>query len=437
MKIDLYAIDIPMVIALTAGVLILVWLSLKPHRLIYLLLISAFPSIEMVKLGAGSVNIYYQDLLFILFSLFLGIYFIKHLLMKRGFPTLAPDVKRLLIFVFLYLSLQSSYIFLALFKGISFQNIVRRSFPFIQCIYLFLPICFIKTENQLRRILLFVIFISLCFPLWQLFTFSAYPKAFVTSSGTLRLSGSHFSPLLASAVFALIIWKRGWSKYLFVSAPILSILLIAHRSAYVALFFGLAFLFYFQKELTKPILFAYIASLSVVFGIFILSSFTSYNFMEDVSTRMVDTFSAEDVTTVGRIERIKNSYIAFRRYPLVGIGYDHEILSEVFRDEATIGGVLHPHNFVIRHLAQTGVVGTILILSITVQILLMCFSGAKRFTAERTRFVLLFCSLVFFILISLMNTEFFVHGYFYWIPIGVALYYRKLEFTNQIVPNGI
>jgi O-antigen ligase len=437
MKIDLYTIDIPMVITLIVGVLILVWISLKPHCLMYLLLISAFPFFRLVKLSAGNVNIYYQDMLFILYSLFLGIYFIDRLLKRRDLPTLAPDVKRLLIFVFLYLSLQLSYIFLALLKGISLQNIIRRSYPYLQCIYLFLPVCFIKSENQLRRILLFVIFISSCFPLWQLFIFFTGSGAFVTSSGTVRLAGSHLSPLLASTVFALILWHRGWSKYLLISAPIMSIVLIAHRSAYVALFLGLAFLFYFLKELKKPILLAYIASLLVVTAIYVLSFFTGHNFMEDATTRMVDTFSAEHVTTVGRIERMKNSYIAFRRYPLAGIGYDYEILSKVFTNEAAIGGVLHPHNFVIRHLTHTGVLGTILILSIIAQTLLLCFLGANRFTAERTRFVFLFCTLVFFILISLMNTEFFVHGYFYWIPIGVTLYYRKRELTTQLVSKSI
>jgi O-antigen ligase len=335
----------------------------------------------------------------------------------------------LLTLVLAYIGLHFTYALLAFCKGVPLDSVIRRFEVYGDCLYFFLPIFFLRNKDQLHRVLLFVVFLSVLYPAWQLYMFAtSHGHHFITSSGTIRLAGSQPTPILACTVFALLIWKRGLSQYVLVSFPILALCLVGHRSVFLSLAFGLAFLFFFLRDIAKPILFAYLASFFLILVSLFINFATGHDFISDIVTRSMDTFSSTDNNTLARAYAIRDNFIVFMSHPLFGIGYDHEGISRLVTEEAVFG-IVHPHNFIMRHLSNTGIIGTLLIVLIIARLLSKCYTIAREPGDNQYIAIFLFCSFIFFLTVSLMNTEFFGQGFIFWILGGstVVLFEKMLR----------
>jgi O-antigen ligase len=344
--------------------------------------------------------------------------------------------------VLAYIGLHFIYALLAFCKGVPLDSVIRRFEVYGDCLYFFLPIFFLRNKDQLHRVLLFVVFLSVLYPAWQFYTFAAasHGHHFITSSGTIRLTGSQPTPILACAVFALLIWKRGLSQYVLVSFPILALCLVGHRSVFLSLVFGLAFLFFFLRDIAKPILFAYLAGLSLILVFLFFNFATGHDFISDIFTRSSDIFSSSDHNTLARAYSIRDNFVVFMSHPLFGIGYDHECISRLLVTEEAVFNILHPHNFFMRHLSHTGIIGTLLIVLIISRLLSRSYTIARELGDNQYIAIFLFCSFIFFLMVSLMNTEFFSQGFIFWILGGttVVLFEKVLrteEVRDHIVEN--
>ena len=420
----------------------------RPHLIIYLLIITAMlPFSNFIKFSIGGINIYLKDMLFICYFLCLISVIFSAIIHKVRTINLASPNKVLLYCVFSFVTLHIFYMLYGIFQGVPLDSAIRRFGTYSGCLYFFLPLLYIKTKEQLRKLLIFTVIVSLLYPAWQLFAFVGCADIFVTSSGTIRLAGAAAAPILTSALLAILIWRRGINQHILSTLPIVSILLIGHRSAYIATALSVLLLFHWLRDLGKLVIFSYLTILCIPLMLISLNIIGGYDFAGDVFTRLSDTLSMTDKNTLARAYAIRDNIMVFLSKPIFGIGYDHEGLSHVLTNKVPFGGhslaphfnVLHPHNFLMRFLSHTGLVGTSLILMIIISILRKNYALISHGGSFRSQGIFLFCSIMFIIVYSLMNTVFFSNaGSLFWIlgGITVLLYEEMLrpgEFINDIV----
>jgi hypothetical protein len=234
-------------------------LVFRPITLIYLLvIITFFNFVGIFKFSLGPVNIYLSDIILFLCIIFLAITVFDYLLRKKSIADLIPPKTNLIILLlFLYLIMHLVFMISAYMHGLSPDTIIRRFLPYSSCFCFFYPMFFVKNEAQVKRLLLFIAILALIFPIWQIYSYCFTSHHFLTSSGTIRLTGSSAIHLIGAAVFAILLWKRGIAKYFLAIIPIVSLLLIGHRSGLIALVSGLALLFILRKEFVKAAFFSY------------------------------------------------------------------------------------------------------------------------------------------------------------------------------------
>ena len=174
--------------------------------------------------------------------------------------------------------------------------------------------------------------------------------------------------------------------------------------------------------------------------------YTGHSFIEDTMTRSKDTFNLENKTSIGRLDKINNNFQIFKQHPIFGIGYNYENLADfiespslVIIDEEflidTESDILHPHNFIMRSLSHTGLVGTLILLSIIGIVLKMCYRLISAEENQRPYGILLNCTLVFFLIFSLLNTTFNSEGWFFWLLCGFTVTYHCNVKTHQTQKN--
>ena len=411
---------------------------LNPRLIIYaLIIITMLPNLFNIPISFGSVNVYPKDLLLILYSCCAGWAVFMRVFKRERIFNIADDAKTLMVFVLLYIMMHIVYIIVGLLQGISPEKIVRRFSVYSGCLYFFFPLLFFQDKDQFKKILIFIVIIAVLNPVSQIFQYLITPqwRQAITSSGTVRI-GSGGLTIVAGGLFTMIIWKKEIKYYLISFSPILSIILVAHRSALLALGVALPFVLIWAKKITKSLLFVYLVGLTLFLSFLAINMITGHNFVNDSITRAADTFNAENATTEGRIEAIGVNWYVFERKPIMGIGYNLESLRNMFtsglwgtykRDENgyyyTFGEicVLEPHNFALRILTHTGIVGTFLIFTIIGLVLKRSYSLIREGGIVRDSGIFLFSSIVFFLVLGLMNTTFFTEGHIFWFLCGASI----------------
>jgi hypothetical protein len=411
---------------------------IKPQLIIYtLIIITLFPFLS-VSINIGGVTVSPKDLLLAFYCISACIILFKRLILKEPILGTANNTNVFILLVLLYALLHVQYMLIGIYKGIPIQSAVRRFGFYSDCLYFFFPVFFLQKGNQLRNLLLFVVIVSLLYPLWQVSSFFLLSGDYeVTSSGTIRLSGSQATAIIASALFAILIWRNDLKSYFLSALPVFSISLVGHRSAIVALALSMIPLLMFKKEIRKVLSLAYVTSLSILLVFFAAESFSGYSFLGDFVKRSSDTLDAENTTTSARIYSIKDNLHVFEQRPFLGIGYMHEEIVSLFPASAlerNVQGdmgpeinVISPHNFVMKFLSHTGIVGTILVI-------LIIWTALKKSyllihgTAKRKNYgIYLFCSMVYFLVHSIMNTTFTAQGYIFWILCGACILPQTAE----------
>ncbi len=411
------------------GVPILLW---KPHLSIYgLVLITMFPNQLDFQISLGPVNIYTQDLILFFFCSIAGCLIFKRLITKNKIFNAPENANILMIFVFLYILMHVAFILAGLFQGVPPQSTVRRFLAFSGCLYFFFPLLFLRDPEQIRNLLIFLVVMVVIYLAFRLKIFlgSARYQLDITSSGTVRF-GSAGMPLIAISLFTMLIWRKKIGFYVLSAIPVAVLILAGHRSIYLALLIALMFVFILTKEVTKFVLFVYLGGFAVLFTLLALEIFTSHSFIGDTISRSSDTFNLENPTSIGRMTKIKDNFYIFTKKPIVGIGYNHEMLPALFPSSSlsidkgngrTVQeeNVIMPHNFVMRFLSHTGAIGTSLIFAIIYLVLKRGYLFIRNDDAKiRNEGIFIFCSVVFFLIQSLMNTTFFAEGWIFWMLCG-------------------
>jgi O-antigen ligase len=250
---------------------------------------------------------------------------------------------------------------------------------------------------------------------------------------------------LGCAIFAILIWIRGPKQYVLAAIPILSIILIGHRSGFLALGIGLLLLFFWMRQVGKTFLFAYTTVFFTLLSFIVLDAFLGYDFLSDAYKRITDTLDTTNPTTVSRAYAVRDNFFVFLKKPLFGIGYNYEELSQILAppllERVKVDGfftvaelnVLHPHNFIMKFLSHTGLTGTSLILLIIISVFRRCYALITSEKHVRDVGIFLFCSLAFFIIMALMNTIFFPHGFMFWTLCGMTiLFYDRPESAGSV-----
>jgi O-antigen ligase len=395
-------------------------------------------------IALGPVNVYPKDLFFLFFIVSLAAVLINNRFRTRQFLNIHDAQKPLVGLVIGYICLHIVYLIMATLQGVPLESSIRRFLQYSDCFYFFLPLFFLKDEKQFRNLLAFIVIISCLYPIWQLHDFTSTGRHTLTSSGTIRIAAGQAAMPLACGLFGILIWMRGPKQYVLAAIPILSIILIGHRSGFLALGIGLLLLLFWVRQIGKSFLFAYTTVFFILISFVILDAFLGYDFLSDAMKRGADTFDTANPTTMGRACAISDNFFVFLKKPLFGIGYNYEELSQILAppllEEAKVNGVftvaernvLHPHNFIMRFLSHTGLAGTSLILLIIISVFRRCYALITSEKHVRDIGIFLFCSLTFFIIMSLMNTTFFSQGYIFWTLCGMTiLFYRTADSADS------
>jgi O-antigen ligase len=402
-------------------------LFIRPVLIIYYLVFITFlPYSWNPKLSVGPVNIYLSDGVLVVWGLVLIVSIFNHLLRRKNINELIPSGLSPVWIILLYLFMHMTFMVLAYINGVALDAIVRRFIVYSGCIFFFFPLCFSKEKVGYRRLLLFLIVIVLVYPIYQIYAYLVIGHYGLTSSGTARLDGSGGTYTIAAALFAILIWKRGPSKYVLSILPILSLILIGHRSGLVALIIGLTMLFILRKEFVKGAAYLYGLTLSLLLFLVGLDYFLGTQFLYEGTTRAGDTFNAADKNVVGRAYAIVGNFQVFLSKPILGIGYNYEDLAKSFNVS------IHPHNFIMRFLSHTGLVGTTLIISFIVLIYKKAWAVFKYSSSMKDFGIFVLCSITFFLIFSLMNTTFFTTGAsLFWFLSGLIVTVPEISEGSQ------
>ncbi len=434
------------VLYVVIGIVGFTTIFLKPQVIIYLLLLLRFiPFLSERPVSVGPVNVFAKDLLLLIYCCYATATVFIRSIKNEKILDLEESTRTILWFIAAYMCMHLLFIVFAVSKGVPLDSSIRRYLTFADHLYFFFPILFLRGKNQIRNLLIYVVILALLYPIWQLFIFlslESYQLDY-TSSGTVRLGSGGLS-IAALGMYILLVWKNEVKYYLVSVIPIVSIILAGHRSALLAIAMGLIFTYSLSKKLSKFLLSVYISSFAIVIALIGLEIVTGHSFYDDALQRSEDTFSKENPTTIARVVSIEDNWRAFKKKPIAGIGYYHEELErifsyqelnrELFQGSGHLGAgfnVIHPHNFLMRYLSNTGIIGTFLILSIIVLILKRCYMISKLNEEYRNIGTFLFSFIVYFMVFSLMNTNFFFEGDIFWATCGAAVLFTVNKEQNE------
>jgi O-antigen ligase len=361
---------------------------------------------------------------------------------KDAILNLPESSRTLAVFIMFYIILHGIYICAAIYNGVAPATAIRRFLQYSDVLYFFLPVLFIREKSQLEFFIAFIVVMAVLALGHQIYSFAGATRwRNFTSSGTVRLGLGGVS-ILACALFALLSHKNSLKYYFLATCPILSIILVGHRSGLIALGAALLVFFLVTKKITKFMVLVYVLSGSLIVALAGMDIYTGHSFIDDTLSRSRDTFNFENRTSVGRLDKIKNNYMMFKKNPIFGFGYNYEniqnqinysttaqnyeeVVMEIKRD------VMHPHNFVFRYLSHTGIFGFSIIMAITYLIFKKCRNLIKLDEALQKYGTFLLCSNIFFILFALWNTTFTAEGWVFWILAGICATIKEKDPANE------
>jgi len=439
-NIDFYTVGF--VLILISSITLIVW---KPHLIIYfLIIITMFPRYFSNPIQIGYTNVYYSDLLLLFYCVIAGCIVFIRILKKEAILSVQDNHKIIFGLVLLYVALHLIYVIEVLFEGVPLDSAVRRFLAYSGCLYFFFPLFFLRSQKIIKNIIIFSVMMVLIAPAYQLYTFAISSKwqMAITSSGTVRL-GIGGVPILACVLFLILIFKNEIKFYPLLVLPMLSMILVGHRSVLLALIASLMIYFIIGKKITKLFLFFYVIGFLLVGVFIILESFTGHSFMDDALVRSKDTINVENQTTKARIDKILNNYNIFKSNPVFGIGYNYEKLTSIINSQTVIKtknedeliaekikDFISPHNLFLRLLSHTGIVGFTIFLLLIFAVFKKCYRKAKTREPLSYKYIFIICSITFFLIMALMNTTFIVDGWILWFLCGSTIIFNTCPKTD-------
>ncbi len=383
-----------------------------------------------LNVSVGGTNIFLLDLLYAA-AIFLTAFGFMRLVSSGKLKRYAPLTKTamilvLLYFVFFFAKLVSGY-----FDGVPADSLIRRFSGETQCVYMFVPLFFIKEERMLQRLLYFVLLLTLLFPLFQPLLYGSADQIYLSKGqGTLRLGFGNANLLLMLGVLILFVWER---KLWLSAIPLAGVAMLAQRSAFIALTLCVMVLSFQKKKSTKFIALIGLAGMLFVAALVVIQATTSIPVVDKAVERFSQTFKSTGTTTA-RLNVIPMAMEQFAKRPLAGFSY-HEthVLKQMQDEDAFAFNMLHPHNFVLSSILRSGIIGTLLLFTI---IYIALFSSLRltRKSVYKKQGMYLFSTILFFVVFGLMNTSFFSAGYVFWTLLGITFWYLNQSYAAQFEP---
>lgn len=411
-----------------AAILFVSLILWSPMAIVYLLLgymvfngFSSRPFMENVlRVNFGTVSVYPLDILLASMVMLILYYLIRRLIGISKARIVSKEARFATGLIVIYSLFFFGKLVAGYFEGVPPQALIRMFVADVQYVYFFLPLFFLKNEIQLRRLLYFLLFISLIFPFGQLLMVGSRDYEYILQGqGTLRLGYGDSALFLAFAVIAFFTWERKMGAAVI---PGTGIAMLNHRIAYVGIVISLVSLSVLKgKKLKTNIIFGLIGVL-VLGVLFVVQETISIKVFDKGIERVTQIFEKTG-TTKGRIDVIPQTFDVWVEHPIVGLGYgDLYKLRERSETSAFAFNILHSHNFFLTALSQTGLVGTILILLIIWHAL----SSARRLsrmTGKKETGSFLFACILFFVIEALASTTLSSAGFLFWILCGIVYWY--------------
>lgn len=404
---------------------IMIFPMLIPYLLLSYMLLDGIASrsfINNLRFSVGGTNVYFPDLLYAA-SLFLAVFGVLRLLFSGRLRDYAPLTKTVIYIIICYFIFFTFKMINGFFDGAPIDTLVRRFAADTQCVYLFVPLLYVKNEEVLKRLLYFVLVAALIFPLMQPFLYGSADQVALQAGqgGTLRLGFGNANLLLMLGILALFVWER---KLWLSTLPLAGIAMLAQRSAFVSLTLCIMVLAFQKKKSAKFIALMGGAGMLLLVALVVIQATTSVPVVDKAIERFSQTFEKTG-STQARILVIPMALREIGSRPVVGYSY-RDIYNLTLKQDkdAFAFNMLHPHNFVLSSFLRTGLVGTLLLFGIIILVMRAAWRLSKqKNTKEQGMY--LFSTILFFVVFGVMNTSFFSAGYVFWMLAGVTLWYSN------------
>ena len=391
-----------------------------PHFFLLYLFILGLASpkfIDQFKITFGSINVYPLDLLYVLAGLFLIIYFLKIIFNPEFKQSMAPETKSLanlfLVFIFFFLIKA----FLGFLDGVSLETLFRLFINDTQIIYFYTPLVIYKDIRQLKSLLYLTVILALVFPICQPFLIgSDLTREISKGQGTFRLGYGDANVILGLGAIALFSWD--YRKYL-TFLPMAGIMMLAHRSAFIAVMASFLALSFLKGKKLKTMLMMAVAGIMVLAMLAVLQSFTNVKILDKNINRAEETFKYTG-TTKARVGAMAAIFESFQDRPFTGFSY-RELYDKTrgTKVSARDFNLTHPHNFVLLSLSTQGLIGLIFMLTFIKRSMFTAYKLAKT-ELFKTAGTFLFSSILFFVVYALMNTTMETSGFIFWPLCGIT-----------------
>jgi O-antigen ligase len=423
-------------IEITLCLILSIFVALRPTVIPYLALLYLFAVgltspeyMDRFTVTLGSAKVNFLDLLYVLATIFTLIYFVKNISNPQFNRSNSSGTKTTVLFVLLFVFFFIGKLINGFFDHLPFDKSVRLYITDTPVLYFFLPLVIYKDISQLKRLIHFTVILSLIFPLCQPFLiFSAGTQFILHGQGTFRLGYGDANVLLALGAIALFCWEH--NKKFLTFLPLAGIMMLAHRSAFIAIALAFMAITFFKGKKVKNIALMGMAGLLVIGMLSVLGSFTNINILDKNLSRAEETFKATG-TTVARAGVILIAIEELQKRPMTGFDY-RELMDTIVKSKHSVrdSNIAHPHNFVLTALFNTGIIGTLILFILIYRSMRTSYKLAQteQFKIEGAY---LFSSILFFIIYSAMNTTMGSVGYVLWFLCGVTFLlfnqYKRVE----------
>ena len=411
----------------------------RPLILAYLLLLymvlnglASRAAAASFKLSIGSVNVFALDYLFGMMIILLSVGLIFGYKCSIRSARSSREVRFETVLIALFLLYQLIRFLLGYFGHVPPDSLVRMFYADVQAAYYFLPLMFVRNERQLSRLFFFIMGIALLFPVGQVLFASREDAAMLMKGqGTYRLGFGDSAIPLGVGLIAIYVWER---RLWLMALPAAGIVMIAHRSAFIAIIVAIVAAAVLKGKKIKAIGAIILGGVMAGSLLFAVQHFSGELVLDSGINRIGETF--EDTgTTEARLHAIPYMLEKLMESPIVGVGYKElyrirESLSINVRASASI---LHPHNFALRALVQYGAIGAVL-LFMAIGYSLRMARRLSRSSQTNNIGAFLFASQVYFVIFAMMNTAMGSAGFFYWILVGCTFWYIERAQTLQSIP---
>lgn len=378
--------------------------------------------IDKIKVVVGRTNIFPLDLLYVVAALFAIVYFVKIFFSGEFKKINCAETKGTGFWVLLFLLFFFGKFVNGMLDNLPKDTIVRLFAGNTQALYFFLPLVVYKNIKSLRRLMIFVVLVSLVFPLCQPLLIGAESTDFIMrGQGTFRLGHGDANILLALGAIALICWE--YKKFL-AFLPVSGIMMLAHRSGYIGIVISLLALSFLKGKKIKSLMLIAGVGVVVIGMLAALQAFTKVNILEQNLSRAEETFKATN-TTMARVGVYTVAFEELQIRPFTGLTYSEyqEAVDNSGKSPRSFN-MTHPHNFVLYSLMNAGLLGTGLLFMLIFKSLRMAYRLAK--TSEyKSEGAYLFSAILFFIIFSAMNTTMETTGYILWYLCGTTFWYMN------------